>query len=330
MHICPTKKRGPRPIPTTCRDVAVDYSDQIRQCPGWATLYQAWKGKKLKLEVESSSSKYGTPVTAEVQPPGPATKTTNPFQQPAHHGTRSKVSKTSRQSGSAPSKPQPKPIQTGAILPFDVFFIIAQYSNIVDLTSFGLTSSGQYAVLRQFHPQQLPLLTRVCQDNLNCPGEGFEHETNCKEDFLHHRVGDWLGPKYFLSGDSTFVVFLNSEVYDTLADKSIYSPVHQRRKDYEASHLYHNEEITPIYLLPNPHNKGEAWYDEAIEVIVSSYSSFEDLKEWKGYWEKFEVFRENRVVIKRERKAMLRELNGERKGAGKKKAVVEDVDKSKG
>ncbi|KAH6703257.1 hypothetical protein BKA61DRAFT_581822 [Leptodontidium sp. MPI-SDFR-AT-0119] len=313
----------------------MDFSNQIRQSGSWTALYKDWENKKLDLTIQDPSSRYETAASAEAcRSLEPAAKrTSNPFQQPANHATYSNLFRKSKQTqttnitkkGSkkrqAPSTP--KPNQTGAIFPFDIFFMIAKYSNIIDLTSLGLTSSGQYAVLRQFHPGPLLLLTRLCHDDPHCPGQGMYHQLNCKMHFLHHRVGEWLGPKYFLSGNNKSVVFLNSEVYDTLADKSIYSPIHQRRKDYKASHLYHEKETKPIYLLPNPHNKGEAWYEEAIQVIAASYSSFQNLKGWTGYWKKFEVFRDNRGIIKRERKAMLRK-RGHCRRTGEKKVEVKD------
>ncbi|KAG4433435.1 hypothetical protein IFR05_011081 [Cadophora sp. M221] len=297
MHTCPHQKRGP----TIPKHVAMDVTNQIRQSGGWTSLYKDWESKKLELIIQGSSLRYETAASAEVVgSPAPATKrTTNPFQQSTNHAPYSCISRKLKQNGKEKfakrGTSKPKPAQSGAIFPFDIFFMIAKHSNIIDLTSLGLTSSDQYAVLRQFHPEPLPLLTLICRNDPDCPGQGLCHQLNCMIDFLHHRVGEWLGPKYFLSGNSKSVVFLNSEVYDTL-----------------------------VYLLPNPQNKGEDWYEEAIRVIAASYSSFEDMKEWTGYWKKFKVFRDNRGTIKRERKSLLRKRGGRRRRAGEKKFKVED------
>jgi hypothetical protein len=71
-----------------------------------------------------------------------------------------------------------------------------------------------------------------------------------------------------------------------------------RYSDYEAevtgSFLLHQPRR---HVLPNPFNLGEDWYGMAISAIISDVENFDSRRGWRRYWDKCQVFNNNRDTI---------------------------------
>lgn len=77
--------------------------------------------------------------------------------------------------------------------------------------------------------------------------------------------------------------------------------------DYNAACIWSSKPPKQTYLLPNPHNKGEDWYKEAIEAISGLSSRFKSREKWVEFWMRCKVFRDNREEIESRRSVISKE-----------------------
>ncbi|CZT02226.1 uncharacterized protein RCO7_11051 [Rhynchosporium graminicola] len=299
MHTCQRKKRGP----TVPRHVAMDSYNQIRQAPGWSALYEEWKENDLKLKDPDTfryeTSDFGKRVvslwSAPVQDaiglvPSQVACAMEAIDYQSNEGdTISEEHELQR--------PSCILIQAHKTLLFDVFFLIGKSSNVVDIiTALALTSYGYHKMLKEFHRGLIPLTyVEPCEfDEFDEYGDLIVRPAMWDCNSMFRNVGEWLGQKYHLSLHRGNAVFLNSAVYNRLGDRTL--RVHERRFDYKMMQQIKSENESPRYnnilngeqhrthVLPNPHNKGEAWYDALCESTGQWKSHWKATKIWKDNW----------------------------------------------
>ncbi|CZT08551.1 uncharacterized protein RAG0_13574 [Rhynchosporium agropyri] len=125
MHTCPRKKRGL----TVPKHVAMDSSNQIRQAPGWSALYEEWKENDLNLKDPDTfrykTSDFGKRVVSLWSAPVQDAIGLVPSQ------VACAMEAIDCQSNEGDTISEEHELQT---LSFDMFFLIGQSSNVVDLT----------------------------------------------------------------------------------------------------------------------------------------------------------------------------------------------------
>src|SRR5450756_1173836 len=104
--------------------------------------------------------------------------------------------------------------------------------------------------------------------------------------------------------------FVNKNVYGDRDDSNWWasgprwdpSPLWSRYWDWAGAALIEDHPMDFYHekfqsRLPDPFNKGNDWFHEAIEAIKADVTQFEDIEEWKSFWSPYKVFQNNKEVF---------------------------------
>lgn len=175
-------------------------------------------------------------------------------------------------------------------MPFDIIAQIFEVDFCAAVCT-GLTCTKFYAFFKNYHGDKPVPLRTLINYPPGTPSFGF-----LGRDYLGDLLVDWAGSRYRFSAD-TVDRLLNIEIYGTeIGNQDI--NLRRRYLDYSTSKYDARKGYgRPDYALPNPHNKGLAWYEEALAVIEASLATFEDPQTWERYWWNYFVYAHNRYHL---------------------------------
>jgi len=197
-------------------------------------------------------------------------------------------------------------------MPYDVLRIVFDYFTPCIATCLGLTCKKFYTILKSLYPTPINLFEQACSHGDPCfvPGDRCQF-WNIP---LHSLLINWsiFKTQYrFSSIGAGLVRFLNVDVYGRETGPKQLA-LESRVKDHqmglisnEPKTFFDNHLLQVVVLsesafgdkhkslLPRPYNRGESWYQEAIDVIRADAERCYYLEEWVARWTKFSVFQEN-------------------------------------
>jgi hypothetical protein len=216
-------------------------------------------------------------------------------------------------------------------LPFDIVKIIFDVAGTCSSVCLGLTSTRNYAFLKLKYPDPIPLFQFIC-DGIYPDDDDSNHEGCTVHDiayqgsfypynyFLCHLLEDWNAGLY-----DTKVLIKRNEInpdcwdcVEYLRPITIFGKASDaneaaqlldaKYEDYNNvllfSHGWCNRRIKGL-KLPWPHNVGNAWEEECIEVIANAVFRFESRILWSTFFEAFDVYWRNRnKILKRKREIL--------------------------
>jgi hypothetical protein len=206
-----------------------------------------------------------------------------------------------------------------ATIPTELIFHIFNMLSNPSSVCLGLTCRRFYSFLKTIHPQPISLSLADCSTP-RCRGIYFSRGIwmgywpfySCDHGNRKHLwqlLENWMGPEYKVGSlledqGHTMYKFVKISVYsgqlDTSAGPQLLSfvptlagPLGQRYLDWAAAGNLRFIGTKFFSRLPNPSNKGDSWYPEAISAIGADVARWGDIRGWSSFWASCEVFKTN-------------------------------------
>jgi len=122
----------------------------------------------------------------------------------------------------------------------------------------------------------------------------------------------WMGPSHKIASVNIegviIFTFARLSIYGDQIDMSVANPsfsrtdtlrgpLRDRYRDWAkaSSPVYKN--VRFYSRLPNPCNKGDSWYPEAISAIKADVARWKDVRAWRQFWARCDVFGSNEDIF---------------------------------
>ncbi|KAE9364580.1 hypothetical protein N431DRAFT_447752 [Stipitochalara longipes BDJ] len=194
-------------------------------------------------------------------------------------------------------------------------------------TCLGLTCRQLYSCLKSRYPDPIDLglaacgtpgcsrtyyfKTMMCQ-SCSCSDCDWGMPSTCGK-YLWQLLDGWMGPAYKIGymdfGVETILRFVGPAIFSNQRESHSWhilsppfnlpllaGPLGARYKDWQMA-SYTIDYVRSKSRLPNPFNKGDDWYSEAISAIKADIARWEDVRDWRFFWSRCEVFSFNQDVF---------------------------------